>query len=149
MFMKRIHPFLTKKDARHIFTKQRVPRHQALNHFLEILWCYGTENGNNCTATAKYTSIDTNTATSTITAIIRLWLLLLQIDYCTTIHHAMFTNTSSESIISTNKRYHIGKLLEKWNMENIGTKSTNMNYIMLFWPCLLQKLINLTFYGSS
>ena len=50
---------------------------------------------------------------------------------CTTIHSAMFTNTSSEYIISTNKRYHIGKLLEKWNMENIGTKSTNMNYIML------------------
>ena len=27
MFMKFIHPFLTKKVTRHIFTKQRVPRH--------------------------------------------------------------------------------------------------------------------------
>ena len=96
-------------QKRHQAHFHKTTRAQAPNHFLEILWCYGTENGINCTVTAKYTSIDTNTATSTIPAIILLWLLLLQIDYCTTIHHAMFTNTSSESIISTNKRYHIGK----------------------------------------
>ena len=76
-------------------------------------WCYATENGNNCTVTAKYTSTDTNTATSTITAFILLWVLLLEIYYGTTICSAMFTITSSESIISTNKRYHMGKLLEK------------------------------------
>ena len=88
-------------QKRHQAHFHKITRARAPNHFLEILWCYGTENGNNCTATAKYTSIDTNTAASTITSIILLLLLLLQICYGTTIRSDMFTNTSSESIIAT------------------------------------------------
>ena len=40
--MKLIHPFLTKKVIRHIFTKQRVPRHLIIfwssEHMITLLW---------------------------------------------------------------------------------------------------------------
>ena len=64
MFMKLIHPFLTKKVTRHIFTKQRVPRHLIIfwtSDELKGIVCYR----NNVTLRLRLTLTETETKTKT------------------------------------------------------------------------------------